>query len=104
MRRPPPKGARQRHLRVRAPCGRADRDRLLQADSPRRVWLRGFEPLRSFHGLLGALALALFLAAERLGSRLQRGDTAVRELHARFALAAMLVGVMAALAGFVLLP
>ena len=103
LRRPPPAGARQRHLRFARPAV------VLLAIGfclglASAVWLRGFEPLRSFHGLLGALALALFVAAERLGSRLQRGDTAVRELHARLALAAMLIGVMTALAGFVLLP
>jgi hypothetical protein len=103
MRRPPPKGARQNHLRFARPAV------VLLAIGfciglASGVWLRGFEPLRSFHGLLGTLALVLFVTAERLGLRLQGGDASVRELHARFALAAMMVGVMTALAGFVLLP
>jgi hypothetical protein len=103
LRRAPPKGTRQSHLRFARPAvamlaigfclGLAS-----------GVWLRGFEPLRSFHGILGTLALVLFVAAERLGLRLRQGDTAVRELHARLALAAVMIGVMTALAGFVLLP
>lgn len=102
-RRPPPRGARQRHLWLAQPAfwllciGFA-------AGIASAVWLRGFEPLRSFHGVIGTLTIALFVLAWRSGERLEHGDQAVRERHARFALAAMLMAVLTAIAGFVILP
>jgi hypothetical protein len=102
-RRPPPAGARRRHLRVAKPAvalicvGFAGG--LISA-----VWLRGMTPLASFHGLLGVAALTLFLATWRQGARLERGDGQVRALHARLGAGALLLAVAAALAGFVILP
>lgn len=102
-RRPPPRGARQRHLWLAQPAffllciGFA-------AGIASAVWLRGFAPLRSFHGVLGVLAITLFVLARRTGERLEHGDLAVRERHAQLALAAMLIAVLTAIAGFVLLP
>ena len=102
-RRPPPVGARRRHLRVAKPAvalicvGFAGG--LVSA-----VWLRGMTPLASFHGLLGVAALTLFLATWRQGARLERGDARVRALHARLGAGALLLAVAAALAGFVILP
>jgi hypothetical protein len=102
-RRPPPPGARRRHLRIAKPAvvlacvGFA-------GGLASAIWLRGFEPLRSFHGLLAVVALALFLATARLGVRLERGDRTARALHARLAAGALLAGVAAAIAGLVLLP
>jgi hypothetical protein len=102
-RRPPPRGARRRHLRVAKPVvvliciG-------FVAGLASAVWLRGFRPLTSFHGLLGVGALACFLLAARQGARLERGDASARELHARLGAGALLLAVAAALAGFVLLP
>jgi hypothetical protein len=103
LRRPPPAGARNRHLRLAKPAFA-----LLVigfcAGIASAVWLRGFAPLRSFHGVLGTIAIALFVLAWRSGERLEHGDLKVREQHARLALAAMFAGVLTALAGFVLLP
>jgi len=102
-RRPPPRGARQLHLRLARPAvvclcvGFA-------AGIASGIWLRGFTPLTSFHGLLGCAALACFLLAARMGARLERGDATARELHARLAASALLLAVAAAIAGFVLLP
>ena len=102
-RRPPPRGARQRHLRLAQPAffllciGFA-------AGIASAVWLRGFAPLRSFHGVLGTIAIALFVLTWRAGERLEHGDLSVRERHARLALAAMLVAVLTAIAGFAILP
>jgi hypothetical protein len=102
-RRPPPAGARRRHLRVAKPAvalicvGFA-------AGLASAVWLRGMTPLASFHGLLGVGALALFVATWRQGTRLERGDASVRNLHAQLGAGALLVAVAAALAGFAILP
>ncbi|MGH0033357.1 MAG: DUF4079 family protein [Myxococcota bacterium] len=68
------------------------------------VWLRGWEPLRTFHGVAGLLAGALFVVAAVQGRRLERGDGGARAAHARAAALASLVAAVAAVAGFVLLP
>lgn len=68
------------------------------------VWLRGFDPLATLHGWLAMLALGLFAGTAWLGRRLERGALAQRELHARFALAALLAAAAALGTGFVLLP
>ncbi|HXK22738.1 MAG TPA: DUF4079 family protein [Myxococcota bacterium] len=102
-RRPPPRGARRRHLRAAKPAvallcvGFA-------GGIASAVWLRGMPPLRSFHAVLGVLALALFAFTARQGFRLEHGDVSVRELHARLGASALLLGLAAAIAGFVLLP
>lgn len=103
LRRPPPPGARRRHLRLARPALTlicvGFLGGLISA-----VWLRGFSPLRTFHALLACVALALFLGAGRLGARLARGDADARALHARLGAGAVLVSIAAAIAGFVLLP
>jgi len=102
-RRPPPRGARRSHLRAAKPAvallcvGFA-------GGLASAVWLRGMAPLRSFHALLGVLAIALFAFTARQGFRLERGDASVRELHGRLGAGALLLGLAAAIAGFVLLP
>jgi hypothetical protein len=102
-RRPPPAGARRRHVRLARPAvllvcvGFA-------GGLASAIWLRGLAPLTSFHGVLASLALVLFVAAARQGTRLERGDTQVRNLHARLGAGALLVGAAAAIAGFILLP
>lgn len=101
--RPPPPGARRRHLRLARPAvalvcvGFA-------GGLASSIWLRGFTPLASFHGVLALIALSLFLATARQGARLERGDLRVRALHARLGAGALLLGVAAAIAGLVLLP
>jgi hypothetical protein len=102
-RRPPPRDARRRHLRAAKPAvallcvGFA-------GGLASAVWLRGMTPLRSFHGVLGVLALTLFALTARHGFRLEKGDVSVREIHARLGAGALLLGLAAAIAGFVLLP
>ncbi len=103
LRRPPPPGARRRHLRLARPAVSLICVGFLGGLAS-AVWLRGFPPLRTFHALLACLALGLFLGAARQGSRLARGDASVRALHARLAACALLASIAAAIAGFVLLP
>lgn len=68
------------------------------------VWLRGWEPLRTFHGVVGLLTAALFVAAALFGRRLERGQASARSTHAWLAALAMLAAGVTAIAGFVLLP
>jgi len=68
------------------------------------VVLRDWEPLRSLHGVLGLCAATLFATTGVLGLRLARGDRSRRDLHGLLGTLAMLVGALAAAAGFVLLP
>ena len=102
-RRPPPPGSRLRHLRI-AKLAVVLICVGFAGGVASAIWLRGLAPLRSFHGLLGVLALSLFLLAARMGARLEHGDAAVRAVHARLGAGALLAGVAAALAGLVLLP
>lgn len=68
------------------------------------VWLRDWEPIRTFHGVAGILAAALFFATAVLGKRLETGRTRAFDAHALLGLLAMLAAVVAGVAGFVLLP
>jgi hypothetical protein len=68
------------------------------------LWLRDWEPLRTFHGWIGIAAAALFIAAMLLGRKLERGKSRAFDAHALLGLLAMLVAVVAGVAGFVLLP
>ena len=68
------------------------------------VWLRGWQPLHSFHGLLGALLVALIGSAAWLGWRLEHGRSRAFDAHALLGLAACLIAGLATIAGFVLLP
>jgi threonine/homoserine efflux transporter RhtA len=102
-RRPAPRGARQHHLRlakaavVLLPIG-------FVGGMASAVWLRGWSPFATFHGVLGALVLALFSAAAVHGRRLERGRRSSRQAHALFGVLAVLGAALAAVAGFVLLP
>jgi Protein of unknown function (DUF4079)/Eukaryotic cytochrome b561 len=102
-RRPPPRGARRAHLRLAKPAVVA----LLVgfAGGPASaLWLRGWTPVSSLHGVLGVVAAALFAATAVLGRRLEHGRRAARAAHARTAALAVLAGLVAAAAGFALLP
>jgi hypothetical protein len=68
------------------------------------ILLRDRPPFGTFHALLGATALALFLAAATVGRRLEHGRTSARAAHALLAVLATLFAAGAAVAGFVLLP
>jgi hypothetical protein len=68
------------------------------------VWLRNWEPLRSFHGWLGVVATALFVAAAIFGHRLEGGRSRAFDAHALAGLLAMLAALVAAVAGFELTP
>ena len=68
------------------------------------IWLRGWEPIGTFHGVLGIIAAGLFGFAALQGRRLERGDASARAAHAWGAALAMLAAGLAAIAGFVLLP
>ena len=68
------------------------------------IWLRGWEPFHSFHGVLGLAVASLFAAAAVLGRRLERGRASARTAHAWLGALAVLGAAVAAVAGFVLLP
>lgn len=68
------------------------------------VWLRGWQPFGTFHGIVGLLGAALFVATYVLGRRLERGPTRPFDAHAITGLLAMLAALVAGVAGFVLMP
>ena len=68
------------------------------------VWLRGWHALHSLHGWLGVAVAALFAAAAAVGHRIETGRSRAFDLHAGLAGLAVLLGAVAAVAGFVLLP
>jgi hypothetical protein len=102
-RRPAPRGARRRHLRLAKPAlilmlvgfvgGWAS-----------AVWLRGWSAFETFHGVLGALTLLFFGLAASHGWRLEHGRGGSRQAHALLGALATLGSLVAAMAGFVLLP
>jgi hypothetical protein len=101
--RPPPRGARARHLRLARPA-------LLllllgaMGGPLSSLVLRGWSPFGTLHGLLGGACALLFFATWRLGRRLEAGELGAREAHARFGALGVLGAAVAAIAGFVLLP
>ena len=102
-RRPPPRAARARHLRVARPAV------LLVvvgfvAGPVSAAWLRDWTPFASFHGVVGTLAALAFVAAGLQGRRLEAGAADARNAHAIFGGLALALALLAAIAGFVLLP
>jgi hypothetical protein len=102
-RRPPPPGTRALHLRVAKTgvvlvlCG--------FVLGPLSVaWFRDWTPMSSFHALLGGLAALLFAGAGLQGRRLEAGERDARRSHALLGGAAVVLGLTAAIAGFVLVP
>jgi hypothetical protein len=68
------------------------------------LWLRDWTPFGSFHGWIGSAAAALFFTAGGLGRKLERGESRALDAHGWLGLAATLAALLAAMAGFVLLP
>ena len=68
------------------------------------VWLRGREAFGTLHAALGAVALLLFAGAALLGRRMERGRAFPRDAHALLGALALLAGLVAAVAGFAILP
>lgn len=102
-RRPPPRGTRDAHLRIAKPA-LAMLAAGLVAGPISSVWLRGWDVLGTFHGVIGVVAAGLFAAAALHGRRLEHGRADARSAHAWLAALAMLAAGVAAIAGFVLLP
>ena len=100
-RRPP--GLRESHLRFAKPAVIAVLLGFLGGPIS-AVLLRNWEPFRTFHGVVGLVAAALFAAAGVLGLRLERRRSRQYDAHALLGLLAMLAAVIASVAGFVLLP
>jgi hypothetical protein len=102
-RRPAPRGARHRHLRLAKPT-----IVLLTIGFAggwiSAVWLRGWSAFETFHGVLGALVLLLFGLTASHGWHLEHGRGGSRQAHALLGALAMLGALVAAMAGFVLLP
>jgi len=94
---------RARHLRLAKPA--VALIALGAAAGPLSAWLlRDWTPFLSFHAWAGLATLSAFLVLARLGQKLERGATALRETHARVALLSALLAALAAASGFVLLP
>jgi hypothetical protein len=94
---------RERHLRLAKPAVAM----LLvgfAAGPLSSAWLRGFEPMQSFHGAVGLGAALLFAAAALAGRRLERGRSRAYGAHALLGAVGLLLGALAALAGITLLP
>lgn len=68
------------------------------------VWLRGWSPLSSAHGMLGVLTLALFTGAAVLGRSLEAGERRFASRHGMLGLAGALATALTFGSGFVLLP
>ena len=68
------------------------------------VWLRGADALDSFHGILGLVVAGLFAWTGWTGRALERGDREARDIHRIAAASAIGFALLAAVAGFVLLP
>lgn len=97
------RGLRERHMRVAKPAVVAILIGFL-AGPVSAVWLRNWEPISTFHSVAAILAASLFVGAAVLGKRLESGATRAFDAHALLGLLAMLVAVVAGVAGFVLLP
>ena len=102
-RRPPPREARRRHLRLAKPAVALLLVGFLLGPVS-AVALRGWTPFETLHGLAGLAAAALFVAAALQGHRLEGGRVSARGAHALLGALALLVAAVAAVAGFVLLP
>lgn len=68
------------------------------------VWLRGWDAFHSFHSFAGLAAASLFAAAAVLGHRIEAHGSKRFDTHAGLAGLAVLLGALAAVAGFTLLP
>jgi len=103
FRKPRPKDLRARHMRIAKPAVAAIVVGFV-AGPISAIWFRDWEPLATFHGWIGILALALFVAAAVLGRRLEKRRDFAFDAHALLGLVAMLAAAIAAVAGFVLTP
>jgi polyferredoxin len=68
------------------------------------VWLRSWDAFGTFHGAAGLVAAALFAAAALLGHRIEAHHSKAFDAHALAGGFALLIGALAAVAGFILLP
>jgi hypothetical protein len=102
-RRPPPRGARARHLRFAKP-GVALALAGFALGPLSVALLRDWTPMSTFHALLGGVAAVLFAGVALHGRRLERGDRGAHDVHALLGAAALSIALAAAIAGFVLLP
>jgi hypothetical protein len=102
-RAPRDSGLRRRHLRLAKPAVALLLTGFVGGPVS-AVWLRGWEPFASFHGLLGLTVAMLFAGAALVGRRLERGRSRAFQAHAWLGALAVLGAALAAVAGFVLLP
>jgi Na+/proline symporter len=108
---------RRRRMRGEAP-GRALRARHLRfgkaavgmvavgfaAGPPSMIFVREQSGFDSFHAILGVITLGLYLWTGWSGRALARGDREARDVHRVAAAGALGASLLAAVAGFVLLP
>lgn len=96
-------GLRRRHLRLgRATLWLVVVGFLLGPCS--MALFRGRELFASFHGILGLIVTGLFLWTGHSGRALAHGDRSARSLHRALAAASLAAALLAAVAGFTLLP
>jgi len=101
--RPPAPGTRRRHLQLAKPAVALVWIGFV-AGPVSAVWLRGWDAFATFHAAVGVVVVALFSAAAIHGHRLERGEPTARQLHGLLGGLAVLASLLAAVAGFVLLP
>jgi hypothetical protein len=100
---PPGKALRDRHLRF----GKAAISMIVVgfiAGPPSMLVLRNREWFDSFHSVLGLIVLGLFLWTGASGRALARGKKDARDIHRIAAGSAIASALLAAIAGFGLLP
>jgi hypothetical protein len=102
-RRPAPRDARRRHLRLAKPAVACVLVGLVSGPAS-AIWLRGWEAFATLHAWLGLAAAIGFAGAAVAGRRLEAGRSDARSAHALLAALGVLAGAVAAIAGFVLLP
>lgn len=99
----PAAGLRRRHLRL----GKAALAAIVvgfAAGPLSMAWLRERSVFESFHGIVGLIVTGLFLWTGHSGRALARGDASARGLHRALAGASLATALLAAVAGFALLP
>jgi hypothetical protein len=103
FREPRPKDLRARHLRIAKPAVAAIVVGFI-AGPISAIWLRDWGAFETFHAWIGILAASLFAVAAVLGHRIEEHRSRAFDAHALAGLLAMLAAMIAAVAGFVLLP
>ena len=101
--KPTPKEHKDRHTRIAQPFVLLFFAGFI-AGPLSAVYIRGFAPMNSAHGWLGAAALLLFATAGSLGMGLKQGRSSRAAVHGLLAVLGAMLALAAAIAGIELLP